>query len=334
MNKNKLSHSSVSLYQQCSYCYYLKYIENIRPVKTKSALLFGAALDNAFNILLLEKDLDKAISIFKDEWKKVEDIPVEYRKNEVDIELLNHYCNSPVDPKDPSLAWKTLYHKGLLFIETYYNEVLPKIKEVVSVQERFSFENADGDEIYGLIDLIVRWEDGKLYLLDNKTSSFKYSKDDAKNSPQLSLYHYVINEKYKLDGIGFIILSKNINKNRKKICQICKTGCATQHKTCPGWYDTPVMNGEDIKVVSKRCGGEFTVSINPTVDIEYIFDTIDPDVQDQVIDKFDNANHGICNGVFSKEHNSAFGRFGPCDYYRYYPGSSDFYKKERNNEKK
>lgn len=330
--KTKLSHSSVSLYQQCSYCYYLKYIENIRPVKTKSALLFGAALDNAFNILLLEKDLDKAIKTFIDMWTAVGD-NIEYRKNEVDIELLEYY-GAGVD-KDCNQAWKTLYHKGLCFLEAYYKEVLPKIKEVVSVQERFSFENADGDEIYGLIDLIVRWEDGKLYLLDNKTSSFKYSKDDAKNSPQLSLYHYVINEKYKLDGIGFIVLNKNINKNRLRQCNICYdvTMDKNRYKTCPlkpslgpNWINPPKS--------PNRCGGEFTVSIRPTVDIEYIFDTIDPDVQDQVIDKFDKANNGICNGVFAKEHNPVFGKFGPCDYYKYYEGSPDFYKKEKNNETK
>src|SRR5271168_4983569 len=106
----RLSHSSVSLYMRCSYCYYLKYIENIRPVKIKSAFLFGKAIDDAFNILLLEKDVIKAENHFKRHWSALKNTPIEYRKNESDIELVKHFVGEEVD--EGTLPWQTLYYKG------------------------------------------------------------------------------------------------------------------------------------------------------------------------------------------------------------------------------
>lgn len=311
---NKLSHSSVSTYLTCSYCYYLRYIENIRPVKVKSALLFGKALDDAFNVLLLEKDLDKAKTHFYKSWSTLHSTPMIFRKNEADLELIEHFGSNICYKKE---EWQTLLFKGELFIQAYFEKVLPKIKEVITVQEPFTFKNTDGDEIYGIIDLIVKWEDGKTYLLDNKTSSFKYSKDDAKQSQQLSLYHYVINEKYKLDGIGFIVLDKNINKNKVMTCETC--GVKTENTRLKTCAETTLDHG--------RCGGPFKIELKPSVDVEFIFDKIDLKFQDNVIGTFDKANECISKGIYGTKH--TFGKYGPCDLFKYYEGNPDFYKKVR-----
>ncbi len=65
--KTKLSNSSVDKYLQCSFCYYLHYILSIRPVKRSSALVFGGIIDDSFNILLIDKDLQKALNFFDDD---------------------------------------------------------------------------------------------------------------------------------------------------------------------------------------------------------------------------------------------------------------------------
>lgn len=309
---NKLSHSSVSLYTQCSYCYYLKYIQGIRAKKQNSALFFGKALDDAFNILLLEKDLHKAKYQFEESWRKLKDTPMKFRKAEIDLELVENF--NPAIKTD--LEWWTLYYKGLLFIETYFYEVIPKIKEVITVQEHFSFTNQEGDQIYGTLDFIVRWEDGKVYLLDNKTSSYKYKKDDAKESPQLSLYHYAVSDKYKIDGIGYIVLNKNIKKSREKTCKKCANVFYSRHESCP-------LN---------KCGGDFDMKLNPSVEVTYIFDKVDPIIQDKVIQMFDDANTGISNGIFAKEHNKEFNKYGPHEYEGYTPDNPNFYKKEKKRE--
>ena len=71
------------------------------------------------------------------------------------------------------------------------------------------------------MDLIEEWEDGKTYLLDNKSSSVKYAEDSAKTGQQLPLYYYIKKDDYKLDGVGYIVMSKKINKNKVKTCKKC-----------------------------------------------------------------------------------------------------------------
>lgn len=329
MNKNnKLSHSSVFLYNQCSLCYRLKYIDRVYPKKTKSAFVFGHALDCAFNSLLKERDLEKAKRIFLYRMKNAiinncrvdistSDLVI-YTKRDLDIELLTHFNGL----EHSNLSWHSLCLKGLLFVEAYYKEVLPKIKEVISIQKRVTLYNKDGDQISGLLDSEVIWEDGKTYLIDNKSSTVKYEEDSAKNSDQLVLYYYIEKDNINLDGVGFIVLDKNINMNKKKTCQKCGLRNESTHKTC----NNIVYNeaGE-----SKRCGGDFDITFNPTVEVDYIFNEIDEEDEDRVIELFDNANNNIEQGIFSSEHNPVFGKFGPCEYYKYYEGSSDFIIKEK-----
>lgn len=236
-----------------------------------------------------------------------------YTKRDLDIDLLTHF-NKLESANQP---WQSLCLKGLLFVEAYHKEVLPKIKEVISVQKRVTLVNPDGDKISGLLDSEVIWEDGKTYLIDNKSSSVEYEKDSAKKSDQLVLYYYIEKDIVKLDGVGFIVLDKNINMNKKKTCKKCGIVNEGKHTTCSS-------------LISKvRCGGEFDVTFNPAVNIDYIFDEIAPEDEDRVIELFDSANSNIANKVFATEHNPVFSKFGPCDYYRYYEGNPDFFIKEK-----
>lgn len=321
---------------ECSFCYYLHYIERIRPVKGKSSLLFGGAIDAALNDLLINRDLDRALKIFYERWDEFEingvkhKAPaidfVKYAKSDVDEELLEYYGHRPDQLVSP--AWVCLRHKGSLFLHQYYRDVLPKIKEVIAVQEPVSLSNDEGDEISGFLDLIVVWEDGKTYLLDNKSSSVKYEENSAKLGQQLPLYYYMIKEKYKLDGIGYIVLSKKINKNRKKICSVCQfDGSETRHKTCNNYVMSYVANGTDGALI--RCGGDWIETIHPSVDIQYVLNQVDEADENRVIEKFDEINYNITNGFFAMEHTEKRGKYGFCPYKDYYPGNPDFIKLER-----
>lgn len=64
----KLSHSGRELYETCGYKFQLHYNQRLRSKNTSSALLFGSAFDEALNVLLLERDLEKAKYIFITEW--------------------------------------------------------------------------------------------------------------------------------------------------------------------------------------------------------------------------------------------------------------------------
>ena len=328
----KLSHTSVSMYNFCSKCYEIHYLQGIRPKKTKSSLVFGSAIDKAFNILLETKDLDKSLNEFNSIWQSNKNnMNLEYSKSDLDKELVEYFKSSEKN----DLEWHSLLFKGQLFIETYYREVLPKIKEVISVQEKVSLKNNEEDEIYGALDAIIKWEDNKIYIIDNKTSSVKYEETAAKDDQQLPLYYYICKEKYKLDGVGYIVLSKKINKNKVKKCNKCTAFNNSSHKTCNneieiGTFSNNLnspLNALDIKY--KRCGGEFEVTINPTVELQFIFNKIEESDEERVLKTFDDANYGISNNLFSYEHNPNKGKFGYCTYNTYYPGNPDFIERKK-----
>jgi hypothetical protein len=313
----KLSNTQINLYNQCSYCWKLHYIDNVRPVKTSSALVFGSALDLALNDLLLNNDLNQAKETFSQEWYQyTNNTDISYFKSDVDNELLEFNTMYPVIPYKPE--WHTLYYKGLMFIEAYVKEVLPKIKKVFAIQEPINVKNDQGDEIVGFLDLIVEWEDGKTYLMDNKSSASLYDPLSAKEGQQLPLYHYAMKDKYKLDGIGYIVLIKNINKNKVKVCKKCGIVNYSSHKKC----------NETKGFSMQRCNGEFEITINPSVDIQYVFNKVDESDENRVLESFDKVNYNISNGLFNDFHNPERGKYGYCPYKNYEESSPDFYIKE------
>ena len=315
---NKFSNSSIDKYTECSLCYKLHYIDRIRPVRTKSALLFGGVLDTALNDLLLNKNLIKAKETFIKQWTEVNVNTTDFSKSDLDIELNDFF--QPQNGlyklvEDINSSWQSLLNKGLLFIEQYHKEVLPKIKKVLSIQEPVSLKNDDGDEISGFLDLIVEWEDGKTYLLDNKSSSVTYEEFSAKMGQQLPLYYYIVKEKYKLDGVGYIVLNKKINKNKVKKCKTCGEINKGTHKTCDG------LTG------FKRCNGEFDITINPSVDIQYVFNQVAESDEKRVLDKFDEVNYNVSNGYFAENHSEKRNKyFQWCPYKDYTPDNKNFIK--------
>jgi hypothetical protein len=322
---NKLSNSAVDKYVECSLCYKLHYIDRIRPIRGKSALLFGGALDTALNNLLLNKDLIKARAVFYDSWKtlKINDIEVDgpstdlidYSKSDLDLELVEFNETHGYPQEGRNINWRSLLYKGMLFIETYYKEVLPKIKEVIAIQELVSLKNEDGDEITGFLDLIVKWTDGKTYLLDNKSSSVVYADDSAKTGQQLPLYYYIVKEKYKLDGIGYIVLNKKINKNKVKLCKKCGIINKETHKTCNNIVD------------GIRCNSGFEITIKPSVDVQYVLNQVAESDEKRVLDKFDEVNYNVSNGYFADTHSEKRNKyFQWCPYKDYTPENPNFIK--------
>ena len=265
--KTRLSNSSITTFLECGLKYDLHYNKKIRPLKTKSALVFGGSIDIGLNALLEGKSLEAAQTIFFNEWVKYRDDElITYSKSDLDIELVNHYNKDQV--KNPS--WTSLFIKGNLMLKTYYKEIIPRIKKVIAIQKDVELTNSEGDKIVGIIDLEVEWYDGKIYIADNKTSSIKYSPNSAKENRQLVTYYYTEKDKLKLDGVMYIVLDKKINLNKVKKCQSCGTINKSSHKTCNEQRGiiNPIDNSEGPKFF--RCNGEFTVTLDPKAMYEVI----------------------------------------------------------------
>lgn len=182
----------------------------------------------------------------------------------------------------------SLLAKGQYILDSYAKKVLPKIKTVHFVQRVVNCDLGNGKKLYGYIDLVATLDDGKTYILDHKTTSMEYASDAASRSQQLIAYFHALKSEIHLDGVGFVPIYKQLNKNRVKICSLCKfDGSGSRHKTCSNTLE------------GVRCNGEWTETVSPEARIEFILDTVNPVSETLVVDTFRETSEGIDKGVFS-----------------------------------
>ncbi len=199
--------------------------------------------------------------------------------------------------------WISLYRKGMIMIRDYNLKILPRIKEVITVQKQNYIENTDGDKIVQYIDLVVRWEDNTIILFDNKTAARDYEKNAPSASPQLLGYFHGIKEIYGVQKIGFVVLNKIILKNRIKICSKCEhDGSGERFKTCNN-----VING-------KRCNGDWNMDIKPECKIDVLINDVPPIGEELVMTAFDEANQAIKKEIWYRNLSACHGSYGPCEY--------------------
>jgi len=204
--------------------------------------------------------------------------------------------------------WFCLKRKGLLMIESYREKVLPDIQEVIFVQRHIKVINNDGDSIIGVIDLCVKWKDGRTVIFDNKTSSIEYEKDCVLTSPQLALYVYAVENEVKSRTAGYIVLSKRLNKKRIKICSVCKyNGTGTKFKTCNNEID------------GKRCNATWNEKLKISININVFIDEIPEKTEKLVMENYNIINNVIKRDTeFSHNFNNCDNVYGaPCPYKKY-----------------
>jgi len=202
------------------------------------------------------------------------------------------------------MNWCSLKAKGLLMLTAYTEKVLPRIEKVHAVQKHVSLQNDSGDEVIGYVDLIADVKDIGTVILDNKTSAMEYEEDSVVTSPQLSLYVHMLESEYKTRKAGYIVLRKQVIKNRKKTCMSCGyDGSGGRAKTC------------DNVIAGKRCAGEWAEVIDPDIAIQFIVDEIPQQTEQVVVENFDDVNEAIKHGKFTRNLNSCNNTFGgPCVY--------------------
>lgn len=336
----KLSHSGRSKYDHCSEMYNLHYIQRIRPAGTTSALVFGSAIDKAAENYLLEGNRDHAINIFKLDWNKLQEqshTEVEFHVNDFDHELINQSDNESII-KDTVYAtasdlveagenkeriklanWYSLYRKGLILIDAFMNWVDNNVEEVLETQSEVELVDDNGDEIIGKPDAVLKMKGYEAPLLtDFKTSARYYERDSVKKSEQLSIYFfYLTNTRYPtMKRSAYLVLSKNIKKNRVKTCLKC--GAVTEGREAACAEKVDGFTAKTNKPTKVRCNGDFSVVINPEASIQFINDAIPQQMIDDTIAKFATAIARINEGDFEKNLDGCANYYGrPCPYFNY-----------------
>lgn len=204
------------------------------------------------------------------------------------------------------MNWLVMKNKAKYFIDAYEKQVIPKIKKVHKIQHPISISNGE-DEVTGFIDIVAEIEDYEgLVIIDNKTSSREYDWDAVQKSPQLALYQYAA-EEFNSQYAGFVVMIKNLEKNKVKICTKCgNDGSKSRAKTC------------DAEVGTTRCHGEWKETTKPEAKIQIIINKIDTQFKELVIENFDEVTKAVKAEVFPMNLERCYDHFGgSCDYVKY-----------------
>lgn len=208
----RLSFSAREKYELCPYKYYLHYVMKYKSSLQSSALCFGNALDLSLNSMLEGKH--DYHEVFDSEWSKYWETNdmIEYYKSDLDTSLLSEKeLALPIQEQN----FLSLKKKGHLLLDAYKKEIMPRLKEVISIQGELTIKGYDDlgneteDSIYGKLDLIAMIEDdnGVIHkaLLDNKTTSEPYPKNSVQKKDQLALYAAGYSD---IEWFGYLTLNK------------------------------------------------------------------------------------------------------------------------------
>jgi hypothetical protein len=186
-------------------------------------------------------------------------------------------------------TFASLEVKAAAMIASFNKWILPKIKQVHHIQEHL-----DNGITHGYLDFTCTMTDDRKVLFDLKTSGKPYDMDAVLKSPQLSLYASMKG----YDIAGFIVLVKNLNKNKIKTCGTCDL----------------TWKGGNIKNCSK-CKHPLDVVMEPTSYSQLIIDNIPQHNKDLTNEAMSDTIKCIDNGVFPRNLNNCFNKYGQeCPY--------------------
>lgn len=204
------------------------------------------------------------------------------------------------------LCWLSLKHKGLLMLDAFEKQVLPKIKKVIAVQFKITGEVNGVARVGGYIDLICEYEGKDLYgnkinapvVFDIKTSSSYYDNNRIMFSEQLHLYLNAVGEGLKTDYVGFLVLLKF--PKIKYICSKCGFIKESRHKTCNNEID------------GKRCNAKWGKKLEGQV--QELVDIIPKERQKDFLDSFSELAVLMSQGKRVKNYDACF-KYGMCDFF-------------------
>lgn len=305
----KFSFSALTKFNECGFLWQLHYLEKLRSIEEPSALTFGGAMDKAFTAMLIPGPKTPE-EVFGEEWEfnKILNNNPKFSKSDLDEDLL--HANQIVGFNTDEKSFFSLQKKGHIMLKALREKVLPNIEEVIAVQEPITLtnQNESGDEFIGFIDFVLKYKGyDKPLIGDLKTSSVLYKPSSVKESPQLGVYTYASQEKFKTDLAAFFVVGKKIRKIRHQTCTKCgHNEVNSRAHTCPA------------TIAGKRCEGKWDVRLEFDADVTVIVDQITAKEEQDVIKLVDDAYNKIKAGEFHQNWNSCINKYHQkCPYYDY-----------------
>ncbi len=312
-----LSFSAYKRFTTCPKFYEYHDIKKDRPGKMSSALHVGTFLDTVICDILEKKGGNPVLQL-NALIANVRNDDMDFFTDDLDLDLISKERISKVardlgwkgdnlgdalkdlmkDQTNLSVnqrkllnaaTWDSLQVKCQAMLASFQKWILPQIKEVHEIQTHL-----DNGKVHGYLDFIVTLTDGRKVLFDLKTSKMPYKKDAVLTSPQLSLYAAMKDVEYA----GFIVLVKNLNKNKEKSCSTC---------------NFTVSGGNRVKCPT--CKTNMNVLSNPTSFSQLLVDKVSKWNKDLTTEALHETIQCIDNGVFPRNLNQCQYMYGkPCLY--------------------
>jgi len=183
-----ISHSQIFVYLNCSLKYLLMYVECRPPERLPIALPFGGAIhlcEERYYRSLMDKDYLEPLNILEELFADCisleidhSDIPVIYKKEAPD--------------KD------SVIKMGKSLLKVFYESVDLTGKEIVGVELPLSAKlyTPEGEAtelmLIGILDLLLRDQNGELLIVDHKTAVQPKSQSTVDEDMQFTAYSYLL----------------------------------------------------------------------------------------------------------------------------------------------
>lgn len=344
---NRLSHSAATKFQQCPKEYDFHYNLGLRTKYQSSALLFGTAIDKAFEALVADKD---ARATFDKTWafqevNKVlvplpECIDIVYSDSEFDEDLLTEKHLLRL-----TKGYEELGFKGQGTLELY-KDIKAKKKEVgyknLSVNEKKYFNLANWCCLERKGHLMI--DTLQIDVLPSLTKIIATQKKiELINETGDSIIGYVdIIAEYKGDIVVFDLKTSSIIYDEDSVLvspqlSLYVHALSEEYKTRKAGFivlNKRVVKNKtkkcsvcshdgtgsrarkcDVEVEGKRCNGEWIEVIRPEIAIQIIVDEIPEQTENIVLDNMNNINESIKAGVFVRNLTSCIRPWGKCPFF-------------------
>jgi hypothetical protein len=218
------------------------------------------------------------------------------------------------------MSWLSLYYKGLLMIESFEKQFYPRIEKVLAVQKAASIKDeGTGDSISGYIDMILKLKDyDRPIIFDLKTSARPYTQEQIDQSEQLTIYLAMEGQRFNTDAVGYVVLSKAINKEAVCYCKSCNHKKDGRHKTCNAMVSKPRVNTDPggQYFVEERCGGEWAETVELKPEVQVMIERKNNMQVNKVLETQENIIHGMKNSVVFKNLSKCNNWYGNrCSFY-------------------
>ena len=204
-------------------------------------------------------------------------------------------------------CWVSMKRKGEILIDSFITQFKPKIKRVLATQKSGKITDPKtGDMIFGYIDFVAEIEGyDKPVIIDLKTAASPYAQSKIDLTEQLTLYYAMAGEQYDTDLVGYVVLSKNINKNDKSVCKTCGKIKDSKHRTC-----------DALDKKGKRCHGEWDSKIEIDPQVQVLIQQKTVEQKDSLMLDYSNIMAAMKTGIVYKNYDKCNNWYGgQCPFY-------------------